>query len=434
MNILLINTSNMQYRGIFRERNSLPPLGLLYLAAIAKERLGCECKVIDFVVQDIGRQELRDLLREYRPGVVGFCTYADSCDQLVEVAEFVKAELPETTTVIGGVFATFCHEDLLRRHACLDLAVLGEGEITFVELLEALNAGGGPDAISKVAGLAMRSGAQIVCTSPRARIRDLDSLPFPDRSLIQPLIDDMQYSLPFTISTSRGCPGDCIFCSSRAFWGSAVRRRSAANIFAEVLHLHKTQDMYSFHICDDTFTSRPSTVEEFCKLLTEAEIPVKWSCESRADIVTRELLETLFNSGCKSIQFGIESGYDHILSAIGKKVRTEQIETAVKMASEIGFKVIGSFILGHYLDTRETMLGTIDFCRKLKDRYGLSPAYALNTPFPGTYQREHASDLGMTVHTQEYSDLILCKPHISTPHFSQQDLQEMFFIAADTLS
>jgi len=433
MDILLINTSNMEYRPIFRETNSLPPLGILYLAAVVKQELGCKCHVIDFVIQDIYKKDLRKILLDNRPPIVGLSTYADSYSQLIEIGTFIKNILPETNIVIGGAFATFRYEELMLKHDFIDYAVRGEGEITFTELTKHILEQKEFKELEKIRGIAFRCGSEIVTTDSRERIDDLNSLPFPDRSLIKDLMINLDYSLPYTISTARGCPGNCIFCSSRYFWGAKVRTRNPESIFQELLEMYDKYEMYSFHITDDTFTARPKVARKVCNFIQEHKLPIKWSCESRADVVTKGLLVDLWEAGCHSIQFGIESSNQNILDAIGKKVTVEQIENAVRMASEMGYKVVGSFILGHYLDTLDTMKATIEFCRKLKDKYRLLPAFALNTPFPGTYQEENAEKLGMKIHTKDYNDLVLCKPHVTTKNFTCEDLQKMFLLACDLL-
>jgi anaerobic magnesium-protoporphyrin IX monomethyl ester cyclase len=434
MDVLLAGVVGSVDRYYFRELASMPPLGLLYLSAYMKRELGLSVRVIDFQVEPWTEQNFRDMLLRENPRIIGISVYSEASRNAKQLAATVKSVLPSAMVVFGGAYATFAtHSDFLSSPA-IDVLVRGEGEVTMAQLARHALGVSGAKPLHEIRGATFKRDGEVIANPPRPRIGDLDSLPFPDRQAILPYLREVRYNVPFSLSTSRGCPGDCLFCSSRAFWGNRVRFRSPQNIFEEVLELIECYGMRTFHIVDDTFTARSKSVFTFCHLIREHGLGVRWSCESRADVVSKELLDTMWDAGCVSIQFGIESGVQEVIDAIHKHVTVDQIRNAVRMASDTGMEVNGSFIIGHYSDTLETMKQTIDFVRALKNDYGLIPWMSLNTPFPGTPQYVDHEQLGLEIHTINEHDLSLVQAHVSTRNFSQDDLRNIAAYGWDVLS
>jgi radical SAM superfamily enzyme YgiQ (UPF0313 family) len=412
-----------------------PPLGILYLSAYLKETLGLRAELIDLQRDEWSLEAFREQLAAARPKIVGLSVSTEAHQNAQDIAAAVKSVLPSALVVLGGAHATFVEPEEFRQWRHVDVLVRGEGEVTFTELVRHVLQHPGAKPLDQIAGLTFKTDADVRVNPRRELIADLDSLPFPDWALVDGPLRQGAYRIPFTISTSRGCPGNCIFCSSRAFWGSKVRFRSPANILAELTMLMKEYHMRSFHIIDDTFTARPKAVMEFCRLLQECKTNVFWSCESRVDVITAELLQRMYDAGCRGIQFGIESGVQEVLDAIGKHVTVEQIEQAVRLACRLpGLGVTGSFIIGHYCDTPATMLQTIHFVKRLADTYGVVPFLSINTPFPGTPQFVNRERLGLTIHTQELEDPVLPRVHASGPGFSVGDLRRIAIYGRDRLS
>lgn len=251
------------------------------------------------------------------------------------------------------------------------------------------------------------------------RITDLNSLPFPERDLV----DKEKYIMPYTISTSRGCPGDCIFCSSKAFWGKKVILRTAQNVYDEVMFLHNKYGTNIFSIVDDTFTASRKRCMDFCKLIKETDIKFLWECESRADVIDEKLIKILYNAGCHKIQFGLESADNEVLKKLKKNITVEQIENAVKCAYKYGMHIQASYIIGHAFDTEETIKKTIKFARYLKEKYGVRTVCSVNTPFPGTEQFIYRQELGIDIKTYAWDQYILSNPIISTNNLSISQLR-----------
>ena len=424
-NILLIQSVNLKWKEKFKG-HSFPPLGLLYIAANLQKH-GYNVKVIDFFVEDIDKISFGKLLDTFSPFLVGISTCMESFSQSQELTSSIKLFLPNTKIVLGGAFPSFMFSEILVMEPKIDFIVRNEGEISMIELAKTIFLNKSKD-ISKINGLIYRENSDIKVNPKREAISNLDFLPFPSRDLVK--LD--RYALPFSISTARGCPGKCIFCSSRAFWGAKIRMRSAENVLNEIVSLHNDYNTFQFYITDDTFTMNRSRVFKFCQLLKKTKINFLWGCESRVDIITNNLLENMFDAGCKKLQFGIESGNQNILNSLGKKITLEQIENAISIAHKVGYNIIGSFILGHYMDTIETMQETIDFCNYLKNKYECTIAVSVNTPFPGTHQYDNSKHLGLKIHSKIWDDYILCNPIISTDNFSISDLRKIYFKALDT--
>jgi radical SAM superfamily enzyme YgiQ (UPF0313 family) len=285
--------------------------------------------------------------------------------------------------------------------------------------------------LGDIPGLAFRDNGTVRLTPPRPVLTDLNTLPFPDRGKV-PL---PRYKEPYTLSTSRGCPGDCIFCSSRSYWGKEVRHRSITNILDEIEMLrHTFPDMKKFIIADDTFTSEPERVVEFCRRLRQRDLGVTWGCFSRVDVFDDGLAQCMYDAGCFQVKFGVESGSDEILGTLGKRTTTSMVENAVAAAFRAGISHIqASLILGLPDDTPETMGATIAFAVHLAETYGVRGQVGLNTPFPGTPQCERAARFGLKIHTEDWDLYDSRHPIVSTENFTRTELSALYYQAVEAL-
>lgn len=261
------------------------------------------------------------------------------------------------------------------------------------------------------------------------RIKDLDALPYPDRTFL----NLSRYSYPFTISTARGCPGRCIFCSSHAFWGNKVVMRSAIDIYNEVVELHQQYSMKEFFIIDDTFTVVPKRTKKFCNLITSYQrdynVSFSWGYESRADIVDEELLEAMKEAGCTMIQFGMESGNDEVLKSVKKRIIYDQIYNAVGRANKCGLKTNVSIMIGHHEDTCETIEETLAKAKSLQDEFGSNILFAINTPYPGTELRENLNVYGAKLLIADNSKLRVDRPSIKIKNVEVNKIRQYYDIA-----
>lgn len=429
IDVLLINLPvSTWYKKAFENSNSMPPLGLLYIATVLKNA-DYQVKILDLSVNSISQTDFSDMLIEYSPKLVGLSTYNESWNSQKVLSKYIKEVIPSTKIFAGGAFATFCYEDVLNE-SLTDYVVLGEGEYRVLELCNIVT-GKVNKNIEDIEGIAYKNiDGLISINNACSRIMDLDNLPIPDRELL----DLQKYTLPYTISTARGCPGDCIFCSSRAFWGKKVIMRSAKSIFDEILFLNKQYDAKTFYVADDTFTASKKRAFDVCQMIKESKIKFMWGCESRADVVDEALIIMLKEAGCSKIQFGLESADNEVLKKLKKFVTIEQIENAISLACKHGMHITASFIVGHACDTEETIEKTLSFVKYIQTTYGVSIAASVNTPFPGTEQFDKSDELGLEIYSNNWNDYRLHNTIISTSNLSKNQIQKYYQRALDIAS
>ncbi|SFB30640.1 B12-binding domain-containing radical SAM protein [Clostridium frigidicarnis] len=419
IDVLLINVpTNRGYKKDLADVISMPPLGLLYIASHLKKE-GYEVQVIDMAVNYYNKNDFVSLLNRTKPKIVGISTFVESWLPIKIVSNLIKNTLSDVVVVGGGACATFCNDQILKE-LDFDYVIFGEGEFAFSQLCDCIIKQ--QLDIESVDGISYLKEGKVHITKQKSRIKNLDELEIPDRSFI----DLKKYVYPITISTSRGCPGDCIFCSSRAYWGKEIYFRSPENILEEVLEIENKFNLNMFFIIDDTFTINAQRAIKFCNILKDTGKKFIWGCESRADVASSELLQSLYDAGCRKIQFGMESANNEILRKIGKKVTVEQIENAVKIASSIGFDINVSFIMGHPFDTHETVQETILFALKLRRLYKANVFGSILTPYPGTKIYENMKSYEMELLTADWNKFTMDNAIINTKHLTANDLREYY--------
>lgn len=362
---------------------SFPPLGILYLAAVLKES-GIEVSILDQPAKAFTIEETVRWIEKENPDVLGFSTFASSGRTAALISNEVKKKNPNIIIVFGNYYATFNSERILRKYPSVDIIVRGEGENTVINLVNCLKNKG---KLKEVLGITFRNKNGIISTSDRPLIRDLDSLPFPDRRLI-----DVEYhsmivganvaTKKFTsIVSSRGCVYRCRFCSCRRFARSIWRPRSVQNTLEE-LHFLASEGYKQFIFVDDSFTLNQKRVIKLCRGMRKEKIDMEWFCEGRVDNCSYEMLREIAKAGCKIIYFGIESANQRILNYYNKQITPQQSKTAVKAAKKAGIDVImGSFIVGAPDETSGEIQNTIEFAKQIPIDF---PQFNILGVYPGT--------------------------------------------------
>jgi len=364
--------------------NSYPPLGLAYIAAVL-EREGHRVRVHDFGLNPKAPlEEEIAAVQRFAPDLVGITAMTNTYHSAWETARLIKERIG-CSIVIGGPHATV-FPDRVVREPCFDYLVYGEGEETMLELVRLLNSEGmrpPSEALTRIKGLCFTHNGHAVCNPARPLIPDLDALPFPARHLF----DLERYPLyasngerMITILSSRGCPFNCSYCF-KGIVGRTYRQRSPENIVRELREIIDRYGVRNFYFIDDLFTLNMRRLEALLGRVLEEGLDIRWQCLARVDRVTPEMLRLMHRAGCRQIHYGIESGNEEILRAIGKRITKEQVRRAVKWTMEAGIRAKGYFMLGLPGDTVRTMQQTIDFAVELD----LDDAmFSLTTPFPGT--------------------------------------------------
>jgi anaerobic magnesium-protoporphyrin IX monomethyl ester cyclase len=251
---------------------------------------------------------------------------------------------------------------------------------------------------------------------------DLDAIPAPARSLI-PLGRYRALHMPISMTTSRGCPFQCIFCVGRQMVGQRVRFRSPAQVVDELEYLHGLK-FHQINIADDLFTANKARCLAVCDEIIRRRLQTKWTCFGRLDMVSPEILERMKEAGCDAICFGVESANAAILKTIKKRITTEQVLAAVAMCREAGITPHASFILGLPGETPETLKETTAFGKLLKDK-GAMCGFHLLAPFPGSAVREEHERLGIKILTSDWSQYHANRAIVETPTVMREMLNEI---------
>ncbi|MEM2123515.1 MAG: radical SAM protein [Candidatus Bathyarchaeia archaeon] len=392
-----------------------PPLGLSYIASTLMSH-GFKVGIVDAAIENLALDDIHKIIRKEDPRLLGISAATYTYKNALRIAEVGKEVNDSIFTVLGGPHVTFKVDDALRDGA-VDGVVRGEAEYTTLDLVRVIFRRG---KLNNVAGLSFKlSNGQHVHNPDRPLIRDLDSLPFPARRSL-PL---NLYRIPASIITSRGCPYNCIFCAAKALSGGVYRVRSPENVVAEVEEMSEIINPEFLFIADDTFTVFHDRTKRIAESLKARGL--RWVCESRVNTVNREIINILAESGCFSIQFGVESGSQKILDSISKGITVEQVRKAVNWCLESGIQPVCSFMVPHPEDTWETIGETERFMEELK-RLGVQIFVSLTTPFPGTILYENASELGLRFLTDDTDDYNLASPVVETRNFKVEDIEEIF--------
>jgi len=343
-------------------------------------------------LNDLSRKiwkEIELTVAEYRPTVVGISAKSQNFKSALIVAGLVKKLNEQAVVIMGGAHPSMVGTDLLN-YPEVDIGVIGEGEITIVELLNAIEAQGELDDIQ---GIVYRRHGQVIRNPQRELIANLDSLCFPHEYAPEILKDYNKYpKMAFkNIFAIRGCPYNCFFCGSRNIWSRKVRFRSPENVVKEIKGLEKIGLKY-IHFDDDTFGVSPKYINGLCNALMQHCPGIKWSCEIPVQLVNEENISLMKDAGCFSIQMGIESGNNDILSLIRKNITIEEALDACDLIKKKGIALQVFFIVGFLQDTEETLRDTITAMRKIKCD---AISYSIFTPYPGTEAFELCKKKGM---------------------------------------
>ncbi len=312
--------------------------------------------------------------------VLGLTVVLPALERVLGICREVKARAPGTFVVLGGPHPSARPEDALAPGA-VDAVVIGEGEVTFRELLAAVERGA---PLEGVAGLALPGPEGARRTAPRERIRDLDALPPPARHLLP--LDAYRPSplhhraLPaMSVVCGRGCPWRCTFCSCAKVFRGQFTVRSPAAVAAEVRELIARWGAREILFWDDTFGLSPEWTLGLCELLRP--LGIGWSAWLRADLARPDVLARMAEAGCWHVSYGVESGNQRVLDGIRKGLTLEQIRRAFRWTREAGMEARGTFVLGLPGDTAETMRETVDLAIELRADYA---QFQYLTPYPGT--------------------------------------------------
>jgi radical SAM superfamily enzyme YgiQ (UPF0313 family) len=352
------------------------------MIAAVLEKNGCSVKILDLPALGFSENSLPAIIDQEKPDIVGVTAMTPTINSAVSIMEKVKKCDGNITVILGGAHATILPEETLKNVPEIDVIVRGEGEQTTLELVKALGLSGD---IDQVSGITYRKGNSIKSTPLRPPILELDALPFPAFHLLP--MKKYRLHPPFgrrspvmPIITSRGCPYRCVFCSKSVF-GRRYRSNSPSYVVDEIRLLNEKFGVREIKFYDDTFTLDKKRVVAICRLLKEQGIDIPWTCETRVDLVTTELLGVMKDAGCYMIEYGVESGSQRVLNNLKKDITLEKTVEVFKSTHEAGIETVAYFMLGSPEETSETIDETIEFAKEIDPDF---VQFSITTPYPGT--------------------------------------------------
>ena len=386
MRVLLVNppyTTEDRYGkelGRFGPLNE--PLGLAYLAASLGQG-GHEVSISDAPALGLASMGICRLVEEKTYDLIGVTMLTPMYNRSVEVVKALKHAFPEITMVVGGPHPTILPRETLIENKEIDFAVIGEGELIFLDLVNTLENGSNTDDIP---GIAYRKDNTVIVNQPPGMITNLDDLPIPARHLLPMHAYHMtksrsQSGHSFTVSVARGCPFNCGFCCR--IFGRKVRHHSIERIIEEIGILVSDYGAREINLEADTITINRHFINSLCNGIIHSGLSKKitWTCESRIDTVNEGILRKMKEAGCWQISYGVETGSQRLLNLIHKDISLEQIEKTFAITQRIGISIRAFFMLGIPTETRQESLKTISFAKKLGARWS---QFTVFTPFPGT--------------------------------------------------
>lgn len=376
---------------LMQSAHACPSLGLMYIAATL-EREGNPVKIVEMRFLENPWIHLKKIILKEKPDVVGITTMSYTFPASLKIARITKNAVPNSLIVLGGPHATFMWAEILMINPEVDIVVIGEGEYTMLELIKTLTEGG---SLKRIRGIAFREKKKVIKTPPRPLIKNLTSLPFPARHLVN--MDKYRTLESFTpLISSRGCPFRCVFCASRAMWGAHVRFRYPKDVVDEIEHIIQKYRFKTVNFADDVFTLNKPRVIKICEEINERVLDVEWECSTRPDLLTKELMKKMRKAGCKSILLGAESASQRILNILNKGFELKDIEKVVKWAKEIGINVRLSFMIGCPGEDIKSAFKTLRFAKYLKEIGAKTACFSLFKVYPGALINKKLKEYGIT--------------------------------------
>jgi anaerobic magnesium-protoporphyrin IX monomethyl ester cyclase len=401
--------------------HEVPPQPLLYLGAVLREN-GNKCVLVDANAERLDIDETVERILSFSPVYVGITSPTMLISTTGIIAKKIKKKSPDVFTIVGGPHISAVPEQTMRKYPEIDIGVLGEGEITIIELLEFLKK---KKALEPIKGIILRENGNLKITEPRPFIKNLDTLPFPAWDMLPNLLEHYQQvsarvdKTPcLSIITSRGCPLNCVFCAKSVF-GNKIRVHSAEYLVKMIEYLKNEYGLKGLSFEDENFVVYTKRLIEFCNLMIEKRLNISWDCASNVNAITPELLDLMKKAGCWQINYGIESGSQRIVDFIKKGIRIEKAKEVLTLTKKAGMTTKAYFIIGHPTETSESIEETIKFIRNSNlDIFQMS----FMIPFPGSELYNVADKFGEF--KNNWDNMNIWTPLFIPKGFTEEDLKK----------
>ena len=366
------------------------PMGILYVSAYVKQSGVCAVYTLNLNhVEGDERQILDDYCRAHDIQVVGVGGLSGEYQDLARIVNYVRTVNPHIFIIVGGGIMTADPAVTMQAFTEADCGVIGEGELTSVELLQTLACNG---SLALVRGIIYREKDSLRRTPPRPEIADLDSLPFPDyegfdyQAYLEnnpDLSDEGRKYSQVSVIGGRSCKYNCTFCFHPS--GTKYRQRSLDSIFSEIDYLVNHYDISYIALREELFATDNVRVREFCRRMENYN--VDWSIQLRIDSIDQELTDILKVTRCRYVFVGVESVDDRVLKSMRKGITRSQIENALEMLRKAGLNSRSGVIFGDSEETYSTALTTLQWYLANRKRYQLFADMVISFPGSVLYKR-----------------------------------------------
>ncbi len=356
MRVLLVNP-----RADMSNRAVTLPLGLLSIASYLSAN-GHQVRLFDRAVE---MQSLSDLTKAFQPEIVGVSLISyKSIDDAISVSEYYKQNgLP---VIWGGPTASSLPKAVFKNE-CVDAISVGEGEATWLELVNAYAASDKPD-LASIPGLSLRDGNGGVIFTPDRPFMDLSLLPDTDWSFVEvEKYFQSSYGCKrmLYLYSAKGCPFSCVFCYNKEFHRCTYRKRPIEPLLREIRYLVTEHGMDGVYFADELWCRNTREMHEICDALASLRLDFVWGCQTRIGIFKQEDFEYMFRSGCRWVFFGVESGSKRILEKMNKRLAYDKVVPTFAACKKAGIVAIGSFIAGFPEETEEDLRQTVAMIEQL---------------------------------------------------------------------
>jgi radical SAM superfamily enzyme YgiQ (UPF0313 family) len=385
MRVLLVNVIDSS-NGV---ESQAPPLGLAYCASFLRREVpGVEVKIVD--------RNIRECTRQFRPEVVGLSAVTQNFGKAGRLAGYFKE--CGAVVVVGGHHLSALPHTLPPQ---MDIGVIGEGEVTFCELIRTIQRNGLEGrSLGDVKGIVYRGDhGRIEVTPPQGLVSDLDKIPFPARDLLS-----IPHEGVVTMISSRGCPYNCRYCSAASFWGK-TRFHSAGYIVDEIEHIMAAYSPKMIYFWDDLFLANARRMRQIADLVCARDInrAVSFGVIGRANLVTGDAVKCLKDMGVAHVCLGLETGSDTVMTYLkGHSINVEAGRVAIKTLKNAGMTVSSSFIIGSPQETESDIRKTYELVRSL--HLANFEVFHL-TPYPGTPLWAEAMERSLVSEDMDWSKI-----------------------------
>ncbi len=384
--VLMVIPPDPEVKDVKQTGSKWPRVGLAYIASYLREN-GVWVEVLDCRAEDATSKEIEDRITQFEPDVLAVSSFTEEIIESSMICNIAKRVDSSILTVVGGPHASAIPERTLEEFKHIDVAVYGEGEETMLKIVENESSMD----LYQVQGIVHRNNGQIIRNEPRKLIDDIDLLPYPAwdlfplskyRGITSTNIREKKgVVLELPILSARGCPYNCNFCYRP--YGRAVRFRDPTKVVDEIEYAVNQYGATQFLFVEGTFGMDKQKSLAMCNQIIGRGLheKIKWIAETRADVVSEELLSMMKQAGCVLVGFGVESGNTQILKKSGKGITHSQVRESISLIKKIGIPFECYFIMGHPNETKSTIQESLDFVKALDpDLFNAG----IMIPYPGT--------------------------------------------------